>query len=138
MTDIKTCLACTGQFCLHDAPGAPDFCPGEALSEETIQKVRALYEDEENKRVSIISAQVEAVQNGQQITGTSDPLDSATCEMSLDYTVRFYVLAKEYDVDYRASLEIPYSESSRYYLTEGSKIDLYYNPIFPSNFKLIF
>ena len=40
MTDIQTCLACTGQFCLHDAPGAPDFCPGEALSEETIQKVR--------------------------------------------------------------------------------------------------
>ena len=91
-----------------------------------------------NINVPEISAQVEAVQNGQQITGTSDPLDSATCEMSLDYTVRFYVLSKEYDVDYRASLEIPYSESSRYYLTEGSKIDLYYNPIFPSNFKLIF
>ena len=60
MTDTKTCLACTGQFCLHDAPGAPDFCPGEALSEETIQKVKALYEEEENKRVSVISAQVEA------------------------------------------------------------------------------
>ena len=56
---MKTCLECGTQACDYTDLNAPDFCPGEALTEETIRKVRALYLEEENLKVSRISAQVE-------------------------------------------------------------------------------
>jgi uncharacterized metal-binding protein len=37
----------------------PEFCLTTELSPETMEKVRRLYEDEENNRVSVISAQIE-------------------------------------------------------------------------------
>lgn len=59
MIDQKTCLECGTQACDHTDLNAPEFCVAEALTEETIQKVRALYDDEENRKVSVISARVE-------------------------------------------------------------------------------
>ena len=37
----------------------PGFCLGEAQPPEVLEKVRKLYEEEENRRVSVISAQIE-------------------------------------------------------------------------------
>ena len=59
MIEQKTCLECGTQACDYTDLNAPEFCISEALTEETIQKVRALYDDEENRKVSIISASVE-------------------------------------------------------------------------------
>ena len=45
--------------CKTRASEYPEFCLTAELAPETIEKVRRLYEEEENNRVSVISAQIE-------------------------------------------------------------------------------
>ena len=59
MTDCKTCVDCGMQGCEDKGGGQPEFCPTAKLSAEALEKVRALYEDEQNRRVSIVSAEIE-------------------------------------------------------------------------------
>lgn len=59
MTDRKTCVDCGILNCQTRDKEYPEFCLTTELSEETLEKVRRLYEDEENNRVSVISAQIE-------------------------------------------------------------------------------
>jgi len=59
MTDKLTCVDCgVLNFQTRDKE-YPEFCLTTELSKETIAKVQKLYEDEENNRVSVISAQIE-------------------------------------------------------------------------------
>ena len=55
----KTCVDCGVLSCHKGDSEYPDFCLTAELSEETIEKVRRLYEEEENNKVSVISAQIE-------------------------------------------------------------------------------
>ena len=57
--DKKTCVDCGALNCHKGDSEYPDFCLTAELSEETVEKVRHLYEDEENNKVSVISAQIE-------------------------------------------------------------------------------
>ena len=59
MNDTKSCVDCGVLNCHTRDKEYPEFCLTTELSEETIEKVRKLYEDEENNRVSVISAQIE-------------------------------------------------------------------------------
>lgn len=59
MTDKLTCVDCGVLNCQTRDKEYPEFCLTTELSEETIAKVQKLYEDEENNRVSVISAQIE-------------------------------------------------------------------------------
>ena len=64
MTTVKqnhdrSCTDCGAQACEQKGGRFPDFCPGKQLPEESLEKVRRLYEDEENRRVSVISAEIE-------------------------------------------------------------------------------
>ena len=59
MTDLKSCVDCSGKFCEWEEPGNPEFCPRAGLTEEMLQKVRARYMEEENNRAAVISAEVE-------------------------------------------------------------------------------
>lgn len=59
MSDRRTCIDCGVLNCETRDKVYPDFCLTTELSKETIDKVRALYEDEENRRVSVTSAEVE-------------------------------------------------------------------------------
>ena len=59
MEEKKSCVDCGVLNCQTRDKEYPEFCLTAELSEETIKKVRSLYEDEENRRVSIISAQIE-------------------------------------------------------------------------------
>ena len=54
-----SCVDCGMLNCQTRDKYYPDFCLTEELSAETIEKVRKLYEDEENKKVSVISAEIE-------------------------------------------------------------------------------
>jgi uncharacterized metal-binding protein len=57
--DKKTCVDCGVLNCQTRDKEYPEFCLTTELSEETIEKVRSLYEDEENNKVSVVSAQIE-------------------------------------------------------------------------------
>ena len=57
--DKKSCLECGVLACEMMERNYPDFCLTKGLTEETIDKVRGLYEEEENRRVSVISAEIE-------------------------------------------------------------------------------
>ena len=59
MEEKKSCVDCGVLNCQTRDKEYPEFCLTAELSEETIEKVRRLYEDEENRKVSIISAQIE-------------------------------------------------------------------------------
>ena len=54
----RSCVDCGLQSC-EKGSDLPGFCPGKAQSPEVLEKVRKLYEEEENRRVSVISAQIE-------------------------------------------------------------------------------
>lgn len=60
ITEMKqrSCVDCGLQSC-EKAADLPEFCPGAAQPPEVLEKVRKLYEEEENRRVSVISAQIE-------------------------------------------------------------------------------
>ena len=59
MSENRSCVDCGVLNCQTRDREYPEFCLTTALDEATIEKVRRLYEDEENKRVSVISAQIE-------------------------------------------------------------------------------
>lgn len=59
MADTKSCVDCGVLNCHTRDKEYPEFCLTTELSPETMEKVRRLYEDEENNRVSVISAQIE-------------------------------------------------------------------------------
>jgi uncharacterized metal-binding protein len=59
MAEKRSCVDCGILNCQTRDKEYPEFCLTTELSPETIEKVRKLYEDEENKRVSVISAQIE-------------------------------------------------------------------------------
>ena len=59
MDEKKSCVDCGVLNCHTRDTEYPEFCLTSELSEVTVEKVRCLYEDEENKRVSVISAQIE-------------------------------------------------------------------------------
>ena len=54
-----SCVDCGIKNCETRDKEYPEFCLTTALSAETIEKVRKLYEEEENKRVSVVSAEIE-------------------------------------------------------------------------------
>ena len=54
-----SCVDCGVKNCQTRDKEYPEFCLTTALSAETIEKVRKLYEEEENRKVSVISAEIE-------------------------------------------------------------------------------
>lgn len=59
MGDTRSCVDCGILNCHKRDKEYPDFCLTTQMSAETIEKVRRLYEEEENKKVSVLSAQIE-------------------------------------------------------------------------------
>jgi uncharacterized metal-binding protein len=59
MEDKRSCVDCGVLNCKTGDKEYPHFCLTTELSAEIIEKVRSLYEDEENNKVSVISAQIE-------------------------------------------------------------------------------
>ena len=59
MSDKKSCVDCGILNCHTRDRQYPEFCLTTEMSEETIDKVKRLYEDEENNRVSVVSAEIE-------------------------------------------------------------------------------
>lgn len=59
MSDKRTCVDCGILNCQTRDKEYPDFCLTTELPAETVEKVRRQYEDEENNKVSVISAQIE-------------------------------------------------------------------------------
>ena len=57
--DNRSCVDCGILNCKTRDKEYPEFCLTAELTQETIEKVRALYEEEENNKVSVISAQIE-------------------------------------------------------------------------------
>ena len=57
--DKRSCVDCGILNCKTRDKEYPEFCLTAELTQETIEKVRALYEEEENNKVSVISAQIE-------------------------------------------------------------------------------
>ena len=55
----KSCVDCGILNCHTRDKEYPEFCLTAELSRDTIEKVRRLYEEEENNKVSVISAQIE-------------------------------------------------------------------------------
>ena len=55
----RTCVDCGSVNCDSREKTYPEFCLTEKLDEETIEKIRCLYEDEENNRISVTSAVIE-------------------------------------------------------------------------------
>ena len=58
MTD-RSCVDCGVLNCRTRDKEYPDFCLTAELTPEITEKVRKLYEDDENNKVSVISAQIE-------------------------------------------------------------------------------
>ncbi len=54
-----SCVDCGKNGCRKRNGDYPEFCEIPALTEDEIEKLRALYQDEENRRVAIASAEVE-------------------------------------------------------------------------------
>ena len=59
MNEKKTCVDCGILNCQARDKEYPDFCLTTGLTEEMTERVRRLYEEEENNKVSVISAQIE-------------------------------------------------------------------------------
>lgn len=59
MTQTRSCLECGVLNCEKMKRDYPDFCLTKKLDPETVGKIRALYEKEENNRVSVVSAEIE-------------------------------------------------------------------------------
>lgn len=62
MGEEKRTLSCTdcGVLNCHKRNASyPEFCLTEKLTDEDIAETTALYEDEENRKVSVISAEIE-------------------------------------------------------------------------------
>ena len=59
MSETKSCVDCGALNCYKKDKTYPEFCLTTGLTQETIDKVRTLYDDEENRKVSVISAQIE-------------------------------------------------------------------------------
>lgn len=59
MSEKRTCVDCGILNCQTRDRQYPEFCLTTELSAETVEEVRRLYEDEENNKVSVISAQIE-------------------------------------------------------------------------------
>ena len=59
MNEKRSCVDCGILNCQTRDKEYPDFCLTTGLTEEMVMKVQRLYEDEENRKVSIISAQIE-------------------------------------------------------------------------------
>ena len=59
MADKRSCVDCGILNCQTRDREYPEFCLTTELAPETVEKVRRLYEDEENNRVSVVSAQIE-------------------------------------------------------------------------------
>ena len=62
MNEEKRTLSCTdcGVLNCHKRNASyPEFCLTEKLTDEDIAETTALYEDEENRKVSVISAEIE-------------------------------------------------------------------------------
>lgn len=55
-----SCVDCGTYSCQHQDGRYPEFCLTKALTEEALTAVRALYEDEENRKVSQVSAEIES------------------------------------------------------------------------------
>ena len=54
-----SCVDCGILNCKTRNGEYPEFCLTSELSAETVEKVKKLYEDEENKSVSVVSAEIE-------------------------------------------------------------------------------
>ena len=59
MSESRSCVDCGILNCQTRDKEYPEFCLTTGLSAESIERVRGLYEEEENNRVSVISAQIE-------------------------------------------------------------------------------
>lgn len=59
MNEKRSCVDCGILNCQTRDKEYPEFCLTTGLTEEMVMKVQRLYEDEENRKVSIISAQIE-------------------------------------------------------------------------------
>ena len=59
MSDDRSCVDCGILNCQTRDKEYPEFCLTTELSADTVEKVRRLYEDDENNKVSVISAQIE-------------------------------------------------------------------------------
>ena len=59
MSNKRSCVDCGILNCQTRDSEYPDFCLTAELREDTVGKVRRLYEEEENNRVSVVSAQIE-------------------------------------------------------------------------------
>ena len=59
MIDKKSCVDCGVLNCQNRDTDYPEFCLTTKMSVDTIEKVRHLYEEDENNKVSVISAQIE-------------------------------------------------------------------------------
>lgn len=59
MSENKSCVDCGILNCQTREKEYPEFCLTTELTADTIDKVRKLYEIEENNKVSVISAQIE-------------------------------------------------------------------------------
>ncbi len=55
----RSCVDCGILNCQTRDKEYPDFCLTAELTPETIEKVRRLYEDEENNKGCVVSAQIE-------------------------------------------------------------------------------
>lgn len=60
MSDVRrSCIDCGSTMCDKLNGEFPEFCLSTALDQTTIDKVRTLYEEEENRKISIVSAEIE-------------------------------------------------------------------------------
>lgn len=59
MSDKRSCVDCGVLNCHTRDRQYPEFCLTTELTAETLDKVKRLYEDEENNRVSVVSAEIE-------------------------------------------------------------------------------
>ena len=59
MSDNRSCTDCGILKCQTRDGEYPEFCLTAELSEETVEKIHRLYNEEENNKVSVISAQIE-------------------------------------------------------------------------------
>ncbi|MBR6443915.1 MAG: DUF1847 domain-containing protein [Firmicutes bacterium] len=59
MTEKRSCIDCGALNCHTRDKAYPGFCPTTGTDAKTVEKVRKLYEEEENRKVSVISAEIE-------------------------------------------------------------------------------
>ncbi len=59
MENVKTCVDCGVLNCSSRDKEYPEFCLTTGLTKETVDKVKELYRDEENLKVSHVSATIE-------------------------------------------------------------------------------